>query len=81
MPHVSKQTRGAHGSASERIPRLPVATARDTLSPPKTSAEPIDPSAAIRLTELEVRVIGNPRKDYTIGGLGGAAQACQGLAA
>src|SRR5260370_5768980 len=53
-------------SASERMPRLPVATARNTFSPTRTKAEPIDPSAAICFTELGDRVMGNPRKDYTM---------------
>src|SRR5258706_8238451 len=63
-------------SASERMPRLPVATARNTFSPTRTKAEPIDPSAAICFTELGDRVMRNPRKDYTMfqGGAGLVAQ-------
>src|SRR5580704_5690874 len=38
--------------ASDSTPRLPVATARNTLSATSTSAEPMDPSAAICLTDV-----------------------------
>src|SRR5579862_5944393 len=44
--------------ASESTPRLPVATARNTLSATRTSAEPMDPSAAICLTDVEDRMMG-----------------------
>ncbi len=56
-------------SASESTPRLPVARARNTLSVTRISAEPIDPSAAICLTEVGEREMGKPRKDYTMGTL------------
>jgi hypothetical protein len=45
--------------------RLPVATARNSLSPTRTRADAIDPSAAICLIELGERVMVNPRKGYT----------------
>ena len=67
-------------SASESTPRLPVATAKNTLRLTRTIAEPMDPSAAICFTEIGDRVMRNPQKDYTMPEeLVAQASACGGL--
>src|SRR5579863_255284 len=49
-------------SASDNTPRLPVAAARNTLSPTRIKAEPIDPSAAICFADVGERVMEEPSK-------------------
>ncbi len=64
-------------SASDSTPRLPVATAKNTFSATSTNAEPMDPSAAICLTDVGVRVMEeNLEKDYTMQGRNVAQALC-----
>src|SRR5580700_8871334 len=49
-------------SASDSTPRLPVATARNTFRLTRIIAEPMDPSAAICLTDVGDRVMSDASK-------------------
>src|ERR1700723_532423 len=64
--------------ASERTPRLPVIAARNTLRDTSTTAEPTEPSAAIRFSRLPCSIVvelirGIIRCGAPISGLAGGA--------